>query len=692
MFFPILGFSGAPAFFADVVALLAISAIIAYLCYRLGLVPIVGFLIAGVVIGPNALGLVREQALVDATAEVGVILLLFTIGIEFSLEKLSRIRRLIFGGGGLQVGLAIGVVAAALMAFGIDWRTGIYTGCLVALSSTAIVMKLLADRMEVDTPTGEIALGILIFQDLAVVVMVLLIPMLGGGGEGGSATGIVWALAKAVGIIAAVLLLARRWVPKLLEIVARTCSPEIFLLTVIGIGFGTAYLTSLAGVSLALGAFLAGLLVSESRFSHHAYGEILPLQILFSATFFVSIGMLVDLRFVADNLPLVLGAVALVVVIKTLTTGISAAAFGYRLPTALGSALLLAQVGEFSFVLERAGRELGLFPAGMAQAGTQTFIASTGLLMVLTPFLGQLGSYLDKRITRRNATVALPPKCAAITDAEPAVAEPAESGEAHESMRDHVIIAGYGPAGESLALGLRDAGIPLLISTLNPEGANRAEADGMPVLRGDYSRNHLLGLAGAGAARALVVADDEPAMAHRVISMARSQNPGLFILARTHAEKHVDELLDAGANIVVSDERENVVGLLGSLLESYGMEEDIVRRLTNTLRFRRDIRGEAPASSEMITLSEQEQHSRHCSHTAQAQPVVRRSSGCQECMKLGDTWVHLRICMSCGHVGCCNTSKNKHATQHYHETGHPIMKSLEAGESWSWCYIDEKEL
>lgn len=251
-------------FLGEVVALLASSVAVAYVCQRFGIVPIVGFLLAGVLIGPNALGLVRDQELIDNAAEIGVILLLFTIGIEFSLAKLARIQRLIFGGGGLQMGLTVGAVTGGLLLLGIPWQVGVFTGFLAALSSTAIVLKLLADRGETDTPAGQTGLGILIFQDLAIIVMVLLVPVLAG--QGGGTAGIALALGKAVGTILLVLVFARRVMPRILERVALTCSPELFLLAVISICFGTAWATSLAGVSVSLGAFLAGLVVSESRF------------------------------------------------------------------------------------------------------------------------------------------------------------------------------------------------------------------------------------------------------------------------------------------------------------------------------------------------------------------------------------------------------------------------------------------
>lgn len=229
--FPTLLFAGAvPHYLTEIVALIVAGAVIAYISFRLRLVPIVGFLIAGVIIGPNALGLVRDQEIVDATAEIGVILLLFTIGIEFSLEKLARIQRLIFGGGMMQVGLSTLAVVGLLTLFGIDWRTALFTGFLVALSSTAIVLKILGDGGETNSEPGQAALGLLIFQDLAIVLMVMTVPMLGEGASGG-ALGIIWALAKAGLIIAAVLLVARRIMPRVLEMVARTCSPELFLLS-----------------------------------------------------------------------------------------------------------------------------------------------------------------------------------------------------------------------------------------------------------------------------------------------------------------------------------------------------------------------------------------------------------------------------------------------------------------------------
>jgi CPA2 family monovalent cation:H+ antiporter-2 len=758
------------SFLTDAVALVVAGAVIAYVCFRLGLVPIVGFLVAGVMIGPNALGLVRDRALVDAAAEVGVMFLLFTIGIEFSLEKLAEMKTAIFAGGGLQVALASLGTLLLLLAFGVDWRSGLFTGFLVALSSTAIVLKLLADRNETTTAHGRIGLGILVFQDLAVVVMVLVVPMLGG--TGGSGLAIVWALAKAGAIIAGVLLVARRLMPVVLEQVARTCSPELFLLTVIAICFGTAFLTNLAGVSLSLGAFLAGLVVSESRFSQHALGEILPLQILFSATFFVSVGMLLDLGFLMTHLPLVALGIGTVLLVKVLTTGASVLALGERAPVAVAAGLMLAQVGEFSFVLERAGGAVGLSPAGLGGAGSQAFIAATVVLMVLTPFLTAAGAAGARRVSRR------------IPVPDDAVSGPALEGPRREN---HVVVAGYGQAARRLVRVLEGSRIPFVITTLSPEGATEAAAGGLPVLLGDASRTHTLLLAGADRAKVLVVADDDPATAHRVTAVARITNPTMRIIVRTRYIAETEPLRRAGADRVIAEELESVVQLFADVMRSYDLppaeiarHEEAVRRggyavlrdeerpaapvvecdLGPDCLARRTvtIREGAPAAAlavERLPLIAAEQapppggealragdelllagtaetfaHAaplfrvgaldpvamaealadtrtvvdteravelhpqagNHCRHLDQVQRVFPSARGCEDCLRIGDRWVHLRICMTCGHVGCCDSSPNKHATAHHHASHHPIIKSLEPGEDWGWCYPDSEML
>lgn len=793
---PIFFAAGAiPQFMTEIVALIVAGAVIAYICFRFKLVPIVGFLLAGVLIGPNALGFVKDQALVDATAEIGVILLLFTIGIEFSLEKLAKIQKLIFGGGTMQVGFSIAATTLLLLAFGIDWRVGIFSGMLVALSSTAIVLKLLGESGETNSEPGQIGLGLLIFQDLAIVLMVMLIPTLSG--SGGSSLEILWALAKAGIIIALVLLIARRIMPKILEMVAKTCSPELFLLTVIAICFGTAYLTSLAGVSLSLGAFLAGLMVSESRFSQHALSETLPLQILFSATFFVSVGMLLDVNFLVRNLPSILLVIAAVLIIKVVTTAVSVRVLGYKMPIAAASALMLAQIGEFSFVLERSGREAGLSPMGMGASGSQTFIAATVVLMILTPLLMRIGSSLSGKMIERKEHNALPDE------------EHAQIPSHAVDLEDHVIVAGYGQAARCLVRVLNGSGIPYIITTLSPDGANEAEAEGLPVVRGDATRQFLLQLVGIDKAKMMVIADDNPAMAHRITMVARQQNPTMRIVVRTRYTAEVEELTEAGADTVIAEELESIVQLFGEVLRDYSIApeeieeyEELARQDGYSALFKEDleanktvfacetgeeckdsrtvkVRAGSPiaekplnalefvkahdlqlkavkrkggiiknpasdfilrAGDELVLSGSTNAFAKNaalfraaksdadlpvtktaaevfdeiakaptidiekaidfkpqvdadvCTHLGQIKRVYPSAAGCEECLQMGDSWVHLRACLSCGHIGCCDDSKNKHATAHFHETKHPLIKSMERGEDWAWCYEDETYL
>ena len=703
MFEPLLLLAAAaPDFLAEAAICILAGAVIAYLCSRLGLVPIVGFLVTGVVIGPNALGLVRNQELINQAAELGVILLLYTIGIEFSLDKLARIKKLIFGGGGLQVGLVTLASAGLLSLVGVDWKVGVFTGFLVALSSTAIVLKLLGDRGETGAEHGQVGLGLLIFQDLAIIAMVLLVP--GLAGRGGSPMDVVWALGKAGLIIAVVLTVARRLMPPVLERVALTCSPEIFLLTVIAICLSTAYLTSLAGISVSLGAFLAGLVVSESRFSHHAFAEIMPLQILFSAIFFVSVGMLLDLEFFFRHLPLVVAAIAAVLVLKVLTTGIAALALGYRLPAALSSALMLAQVGEFSFVLEHTGREMGLYPAGMAEVGSQTFIAATVVLMVLTPALTRLGAAAGSRLEAQRQAAEKPGT---------EVAEAAEREAELEDLDGHVLISGYAQGARRLVPVFQQRGIPLVVATLSPTGANEVEALGLPALRGDSTKAETLRRAGIERARAMIVADDEPAQAQSIAHIARSLNPDLHITVRTRSSADVVALREAGADEVFTEELESTLSVCGGVLSLYGVAaEEIAAHAERVREMARrgeldEPGGRQPAAASTASPPRPSTAGARptidterpvelvvsagdgCVHRGAIRRVLPSAAGCEECLAAGDSWVHLRICMTCGHVGCCDTSPNKHAAAHHHASGHPIVRSLEPGESWGWCFVDE---
>ena len=394
---------GAPPLVEELAITVAAAALFGYLAQRLGLVSIVGYLVAGVLIGPFALGWIGDLELVEQMGEIGVIFLMFFIGLELSGDMLKKMGALMLGGGALQVGLTIGLVTGIAAAYGVDTKTGIYTGCLVALSSTAVVLKLLDKRNETNTPTGEVGVAFLIFQDIAVVILVLLVPMLGEGG--GSLGDIVWAALRALVVIVLVIVLAKWVIPAVLDRVAKYTDGEEFLLATLAIAAGVAYAVTLLGLTASLGAFVAGLVVAAGPHRERATAIILPFQALFAAVFFASIGMLLDPAAFVNLWPVVLFFCLVVVAIKLASTGTAAAAFRKPLPVAMSSAFVLAQIGEFSFILEKIGRDAGLTPAGRGAEGSQIFIAVTVILIALTPLLFNIGKSLQHRLEAQPDTM-----------------------------------------------------------------------------------------------------------------------------------------------------------------------------------------------------------------------------------------------------------------------------------------------
>jgi CPA2 family monovalent cation:H+ antiporter-2 len=651
----VLGVGEVPPYLPVLATIVVSAAVAGWICQRIGLVPIVGFLVAGVLVGPNALGIVDQIDTVEVAAEVGVILLLFAIGIEFSLDRLARLKKLVIGGGALTVLFATVVAAGVVMLTGGGLRPAIYTGLLVSVSSTAVVLSLLATRHETGSPAGQLSIAVLVFEDLAVVGMVLLVPMLGT--EGGSTAELIREVVVAVAVIVGVLVVARRVMPKVLESVARLCSPEVFLLAVLAICFATAYVTSLAGVSVSLGAFLAGLVVSESRFSSHALGEVLPLQIVFTATFFVSVGMLLDPRFLVDEPLLILAIVVGVVLIKAFTGTVAARLVGVALPVALASAFVRAQIGEFSFVLQQVGNDAGLSPGDLGDDGVQAFLAGSVLLMILTPALGPLGERVGSRFGRTETVPRLVPQ-----------------GIVSVERSDHVIVAGYGTTARQLVPALREADIPFVVLTLSPEGARHAERMGLPLLRGDSSKHHTLEEAGVRRARSVVIADDDVDMARRITEVVRSLDTDVSVIVRTDHDGPED-LAASGADVVITSTRASAEVLRDAVVHDY---------------FRGVTAEDVPAidTRRVVTFAPEPGP---CTHYAAVRPVLPSAPGCEECLESGDTWVHLRLCTQCGHVGCCDESPNRHARAHA-SPEHPIMRSLEPGDRWGWCFVDELEL
>jgi CPA2 family monovalent cation:H+ antiporter-2 len=499
---------------------------------------------------------VRAVHEVELLAEIGVILLLFSIGIEFSLGSLVRIWRSVVLGGALQVGVTIGV--AFLLARALDFgpQQALFLGMLASLSSTAIVLRLLQERNELDAPHGKNTLGILLFQDMAIVPMMLFTPLLALGG--GDVTGpLLTLLAKGVVIVVLVLVAARWVMPWLLFQVARTRSREVFLLATAAVGLAAAWLTSLAGLSLALGAFLAGLIISESEYSDQALGEILPFKELFLAFFFVSVGMLLDLSFVMREIGGVVLVSVVTLALKLVVVTVVVRSLGASLRTGILAGLALSQVGEFSFILSRTGIEVGLLPGDLEQF----FLSMTVLTMAVTPFLVSAAPALADRFLR----LPLPP---VLTGAgEPGLAQD-EEGPA-KGLSDHVIIVGFGINGRNLARAARVAGIPYVILEANPDTVKREKKAGEPIHFGDAIHPAVLQHMGVERARVLVTAISDPGATRRVAEVAKRMNPGVHVVARTRYVEEMEPLYRAGADDVIPEEFETSVEILTLVLQRY---------------------------------------------------------------------------------------------------------------------------
>jgi CPA2 family monovalent cation:H+ antiporter-2 len=554
---------------ADIITILGVSIATFLVCSRLRVPAIVGFLLAGVLTGPDGLGLVKAVHEVEVLAEIGIVLLLFTIGLEFSLAKLLQIRQTVLLGGALQVGLTLLAVYGLARWSGQASGPAVLLGFLLSLSSTAIVLKLLQERAEIDSPHGRAALGILIFQDLAVVLMMLVTPLLGGSG-GGSALSLLALAGKGLGIVALLLVLAQRIVPWTLFQVARTRSGEVFSLSVVLICLAIAWLTSLVGLSLGLGAFLAGLILSESEYGHAALSGILPLRDVFSSFFFVSVGMLLDLGLFGRQPGTILLVTALVIGGKALLAG--AAGLALRLPprTLMLVSLALAQVGEFSFVLARLGLQYKL----LAPETYQLFLATSVLTMAATPFLLRLGHYAVQAIARLPLPSGLKAR----------LEEVSQVPETRQPLRDHLVIVGFGTNGQNVARAARAAAIPYLILELNAETVRREKKRGEPIAYGDATHEAVLRHLHIEAARVVVLGVSDPTATRRITELVRRLSPRVHLIVRTQYVHEIAPLYRLGANDVVAGEYETSVEVFTRVLLKYLVPRDEIERFIAEIR------------------------------------------------------------------------------------------------------------
>lgn len=546
-------------FLTDLLVVFALGGVVVYALRTLRIPPIVGLLLAGAAMGPSGLSLVADQHRVEILAEIGVVLLLFTIGLEFSIGQLASMWRVLVGGGLGQMVATILVVGLLGPLFADSWREAAFLGFLAALSSTAIVLRLLGDRAQLGSPMGRIALGVLLFQDLCIVPLMLLTPFLAGQGTGIS--DLLLTLLKAALVVVGVVLAARWLVPPVLQRVVKTRSRELFLTLILVLCLGTAWLTALAGLSLALGAFLAGLAISESEYSHQALAEAIPFRDAFGSLFFISIGMLMDISFVASQPVLVVSAVVAIVLLKTLAATGPVLLLGYPLHVALPAGLALAQVGEFAFVLSRVGRDLGLIEGDRYQL----FLSASVLTMLATPGLLYLGNRLAQRLPQK-APVNLPER------------------ESEAPLQGHVVVAGYGVNGQNLTRALSATQIPYTVLEMNPETVRSARARGEPIHFGDCTKAPVLEGLGIAKARMFVVAISDASSTRQAVSLARSLNPNTYILARTRFVAEVVELRKLGANEVIPEEFETSIEIFARVLHRFDVPRNVVLDLMARVR------------------------------------------------------------------------------------------------------------
>ena len=580
-----------PAILRDLAVVMAIATGVALLFTKLRLSVIPAFLVAGAIMGPTGAGLVAERGMVESLAEIGVALFLFTVGMEISVSSLGKMQRRVLWAGGAQVGATILLALVVMMLSGMHAPGALLVGFILSLSSTAIVLKVYADRMESDTSQGRISFGILLFQDMATIPMMLLIPILHQW-DTASASAVFMTLGKAAAGVAGLLLLARFLIPRFLKLVIRMNNREILAMTVIFVVIGTAYLSFWFGLSLGMGAFLAGMVISESEYVHEIAAQILPFRDVFNGVSYISVGMLLQLPFLFQNFTMVFVMVAGVALIKAVSAGWTIRALGYPWRVAVITGLGLVQIGEFSFLLISQGyRETLLNPTQY-----QYLLAITVLTMMATPFL--MGA--APAIARRWEQLVVRGHEFKETGEEAAIRK--------VGLENHVIIAGYGMNGKNLARVLKTTRLPYVVVDLNDVQVREGRAAGEPMFYGDVHRPEILERLGIGQARILVLAISDPMATRRAVAIARRSNPDIFILVRTRLVADVDDLIALGANAVIPEEFETSVEIFARVLGEFHVPDHVIRQQeglirSGTYRILRE-RGAASSSSVLAEFEE----------------------------------------------------------------------------------------
>ncbi|TIO08560.1 YbaL family putative K(+) efflux transporter [Mesorhizobium sp.] len=574
---------------ATIVAGLGLAFVFGAIANRFRIPPLVGYLIAGVLVGPNTPGFVADAGLATELAEIGVILLMFGVGLHFSLKDLLSVRAIAVPGAIAQIGFATALGAGLAWMLGWSMGAGLVFGLALSVASTVVLLRALQERRLIETERGRIAVGWLIVEDLAMVLALVLLPALAGvlGGQEqleAHSSGLlslpasygVWGvvgitLAKVAAFVVVMLVVGRRVIPWILHYVAHTGSRELFRLAVLAIALGVAFgAAKLFGVSLALGAFFAGMIMSESELSHRAAEESLPLRDAFSVLFFVSVGMLFDPFSLISNGWPVLATLAIIVIGKSLAAFVIVVAFGYPLATALMISASLAQIGEFSFILAELGVGLKLLP----EQGRDLILAGAILSIVLNPLIFLAVDWMKPRLERRAG------KTASLDEAKPigpatepgrlaSVATPVqEDGPLpRTTLTSHTILIGYGRVGSLVGASLKEAALPFLVIEDADKTLAKLKADGIETVFGNAANSEVFAAANPEGAKRLILAIPNAFEAGQIVLRARTANPKINVIARAHSDAEVEHLKGLGADTVIMGEREIARGIVAEVME-----------------------------------------------------------------------------------------------------------------------------
>ena len=564
-----------PSLLANVDVLLGFAILILTIFYRFQVPPVLGFLVTGMLIGPHGLGILGGGQNVELNADLGVIFLLFTIGVDLSLKELWRIKKALLLGGSLQILLTAALVIIVCSALGFSNPTSVFLGFLISLSSTAIVLKVFQDRNEVYTAHGKTSLAILIFQDLAIVPLILITPLLAGNSINFE-TSFSTVFLKGSLIILVFILSAKFLIPWIFYHVGRTGNKDLFLISVVFICLSTALFTSSIGLSLALGAFLAGIVISGSQYSHQAIGNIIPLRDMFMSFFFVSIGMLLDIGYLLDHFSVLVFAAFILIIIKSMAGIAVTFCLGYPLRTAVLTGLALSQVGEFSFVLSRLGIEYSLLSEEIYQA----FLAVSIITMGATPFLINASykpaDFFVKKISGMTCGMKLVHGLYSESIEEEKQTEP--------ELKNHLIITGFGFSGRTVSKAAKTAGIPYIILDSNPEIVKQEKMKDENIHYGDAMFEAVLEHAGIKNARVLVIGISDAAVTEKIVETAKQLNPNIYIIARVRDLQETECLNALGVDEIIPEEYETSVEIFVRLLEKYLVPREDIEKLVSDVR------------------------------------------------------------------------------------------------------------